>query len=53
MADVYSPFVYRAYLLAFATYAVAGFHFWSELLVFRTAKVNRATIGPLVIASAS
>ncbi|WVF70660.1 hypothetical protein IAT40_005453 [Kwoniella sp. CBS 6097] len=38
-----------AYNLAIATYALATFHFTAELLVFGGVKLNRASIGPLVI----
>ncbi|KAK8865662.1 hypothetical protein IAR55_000807 [Kwoniella newhampshirensis] len=38
-----------AYYLAIGTYALATFHFTSELLVFGSVKPNRASIGPLIV----
>ncbi|WVQ85590.1 hypothetical protein IAT38_007756 [Cryptococcus sp. DSM 104549] len=37
------------YKLAIGTYAVATFHFTTELLVFKSVKPNRASIGPLIV----
>ncbi|WOO86204.1 Ergosterol biosynthetic protein 28 [Vanrija pseudolonga] len=39
------------YDLAIVAFGVATFHFTTELLVFGTVKINRASIGPLVIGS--
>lgn len=39
----------RLYDLAIVAFGVATFHFTTELLVFGTVKINRASIGPLVI----
>ncbi|WVR05614.1 hypothetical protein IAU60_002636 [Kwoniella sp. DSM 27419] len=44
--DIHSPVAYH---LAIATYAVATFHFTTELLVFGSVKPNRASIGPLIV----
>lgn len=41
------------YDLALATYLVAGAHFLSEWLVFKTAKLGKGLAGPLVVASSS
>lgn len=42
-----------AYLMAIGTYALALFHFSSELLIFKTVKVNRASLGPFIVSSLS
>lgn len=41
------------YNLALSTYVLAGFHFVSEWLIFRTAKLGKGLAGPLVVASAT
>lgn len=41
----------RIYQLAFSSYALAGFHFISEWLVFGTAKLGKGLAGPLVVSS--
>jgi hypothetical protein len=41
------------YTLAISTYAIALWHFGSELLIFRSVKVNRASAGPLIVACQS
>ncbi|RSH92741.1 ergosterol biosynthesis protein [Saitozyma podzolica] len=46
--NVTNPTVYT---LAISTYAIALWHFGSELLIFRSVKVNRASAGPLIVAS--
>ncbi|WWD18155.1 hypothetical protein CI109_102604 [Kwoniella shandongensis] len=38
-----------AYYLAIGTFAVATFHFTTEFLVFGSVKINRASIGPLIV----
>ncbi|KAF2662431.1 ergosterol 28 [Lophiostoma macrostomum CBS 122681] len=37
--------------IAFWTYVVAGWHFGSEWLVFRTAKMGEGLVGPIVIST--
>lgn len=37
--------------IALSTYLIAGFHFVSEWLVFRTAKLGSGLAGPLIVAS--
>lgn len=44
---------YSAYNLAIATYAIAFWHFGSEMALFRTVTINRAAAAPLVVASQS
>ena len=41
----------RMYNLAALAFATAGLHFLSEFLVFRTIKLNRASIGPMIVPS--
>lgn len=41
------------YNLSMWTFAIAGFHFVSEWLVFKTSKLNKGLAGPLVVASSS
>ena len=43
----------QLYQLALSTFAIAWGHFVSELLVFKTAKLGRATAGPLVVSTVS
>jgi len=43
----------QVYDLAIATFAVAGFHFVSEWLVFRSTSWGKGLIGPLCVASLS
>jgi hypothetical protein len=47
------PFVstFSVYALAFATYAIAALHFLSEILVFRTVKLNVPVIMPVIVSS--
>lgn len=40
------------YDMALFTYLIAFGHFTSELLIFRTAKVNPGVISPVIVASA-
>ncbi|KIR67495.1 hypothetical protein I312_102306 [Cryptococcus bacillisporus CA1280] len=44
--NIYDPLVYN---LGIGTYALATFHFTTELLVFKSVKPNRASIGPLIV----
>jgi hypothetical protein len=39
----------QIYQIAFATYAIAFFHFYSEWLVFGTAKWGKGLAGPAII----
>lgn len=41
------------YNLSMWTFAIAGFHFVSEWLVFRNCKLDSGLAGPLVVASSS
>lgn len=41
------------YDLALATYLVAGAHFFSEWLIFNTAKLGKGLAGPLIVASST
>ncbi|KAJ9086435.1 ergosterol biosynthesis protein [Entomophthora muscae] len=42
-----------AYIMAMATYAIALFHFSTELLIFKTVKLNRASLGPFIVSTFS
>ncbi|WVO13098.1 hypothetical protein L204_100709 [Cryptococcus depauperatus] len=44
--NIHDPIVYK---LAICTYALATFHYTTELVVFKSVKPNRASIGPLVV----
>ncbi|WVQ71083.1 hypothetical protein IAR50_000608 [Cryptococcus sp. DSM 104548] len=44
--NIHQPEIYS---LAIGTYALATFHFTTELLIFKSVKPNRASIGPLVV----
>lgn len=44
--DAFGSSVYN---LGIGTYALATFHFTTELLVFKSVKPNRASIGPLIV----
>jgi hypothetical protein len=46
-----STLVFRLYDMALLTYLIAFGHFTSEILIFRTAKINTGIAGPLVVAS--
>ncbi|RXK42535.1 hypothetical protein M231_00089 [Tremella mesenterica] len=48
--DISSPAMYD---LVMAKFAIASIHFWSEMLIFGSVKLNRASIGPLVIGTGS
>ena len=41
----------RMYQLALWTYAIAGWHFYSEWLVFGSARWGRGLAGPIVVAT--
>lgn len=48
--NINNPIMYQ---LAVCTYVIAGFHFYSEWLVFGSAKLGAGIAGPLVVASLS
>lgn len=48
--NINNPVMYQ---LAIWTYVIAGFHFYSEWLVFASAKLGAGIAGPLVVASTS
>ena len=48
--NIQAPVVYQ---LCFWTFVVAGFHFYSEWLVFGTARFGRGLAGPLAVATGS
>ncbi|AGO11676.1 AaceriADL100Wp [[Ashbya] aceris (nom. inval.)] len=43
----------RIFQLTFITYSIALLHFGSEWLIFRTCKLGKGFMGPLVVATAS
>jgi len=43
----------RLYEISHVTFMIAAGHFISEFLIFRTVKINRASIWPLLIGSES
>ena len=45
------PLTNSVYTLAQATYFIALWHFGSEVVLFRTIRVNRASLAPLIVAS--
>ena len=44
---------HRLYGISHVTFMIAAAHFGSEFLIFRTVKINRASIWPLLIGSES